>query len=89
MIKLLLQAALAVTDLPSSRKAVDRAWLVLHTTEDPNEMHAAFKAWAFHEMETINNIPELGGILRRRYKTGAEVANSLLEAAEGQHNERN
>ena len=62
----------------SVSRAVSVAWSTLHS-DGVETMVAAFRRWADHE--DVRRIPDLGGVLRRRYSHPTQVAASLIAAA--------
>lgn len=73
----------AAADLAGAQKTLDAAvrlgWSACHA--DREMIRPVFEAWRDSE-EAADDISALGGTLRRRYETPADIAGSLKRAAE-------
>lgn len=76
---LLALAAERADAAPTTRLAVHRAWGMLHTSS-VDDMAEAFRRWCAAE-DFGGHASGLGEVLRRRYSTPAEIAESLRRAA--------
>lgn len=74
------RAADAARHETSVGKAVSVAWSALHLGST-DQMMAAFQAWASVE-DYSGELSGLGAVVRRRYGSSIEIADSLRAAAE-------
>jgi hypothetical protein len=74
-------AADAAERQPTLAKAVPAAWSACH--RDRGRIGEVFAAWCRAERYRYH-ASGLGGVLRRRYTTPAEIAQSLRRAARGE-----